>query len=87
MVIETTFARDPCFALTLAPTEVGGVRSGRGYPSAPCPNPWSECLERARVAGEVVSITIVTQIEVLRGRYDAVFKPRMALDFSVLRRF
>jgi tRNA(fMet)-specific endonuclease VapC len=31
-------------------------------------------LERSRAASEVPAITIPTQIEVLRGRYDAVFK-------------
>jgi tRNA(fMet)-specific endonuclease VapC len=30
--------------------------------------------ERCETAGEVPAITMVTQIEVLRGRYDAVFK-------------
>lgn len=30
--------------------------------------------ERCRVADEVASITIVTQMEVLRGRHDALFK-------------
>jgi tRNA(fMet)-specific endonuclease VapC len=31
-------------------------------------------LERCRTAKEVPAITIATQIEVLRGRYDALFK-------------
>jgi len=31
-------------------------------------------LERCRTANEVPAITIATQVEVLRGRYDALFK-------------